>query len=127
MRIAAGLVGGQLHQGAAAPAAFIYRPFHHLPAKSGAPFGASDPHRLYLTAPGPKPCGYNDDAAFKAKVCAAVSEMNAQWRVVGYSFRPTIFAVDSSSPAEPPAGAPVGKTNRFHTQTSSIYALVRDE
>lgn len=60
-------------------------------------------------------CGYPDDDAFKAKVCAAVDEMNAEWRAVGYSFRPTIFAVDSTSPSVPPTGAPAGKTKYYQT------------
>src|SRR5260370_12604838 len=51
VRGGAALVRGQLDQPAAAPAAFLDRPFEHRPADAAAALRGSDSHALDLAAP----------------------------------------------------------------------------
>jgi hypothetical protein len=57
-------------------------------------------------------CGHASLAAYDDFVCKAVEEMNVVWEPTGFSFRPTILAVDSTSPADP-TGLPPGITKYY--------------
>ena len=45
-------------------------------------------------------CGYATLADYDQRICTAVQELNLIWTVTGFSFRPQIFAVDSTSPSD---------------------------
>src|SRR5512146_1678598 len=60
MRVGAAIVAGQLDEAAAAPAAFLDRPFEHLPPDAGAALGGCNPHALDLAAPHPAPSQTRD-------------------------------------------------------------------
>ncbi|MCB1035116.1 MAG: thrombospondin type 3 repeat-containing protein [Acidobacteria bacterium] len=64
-----------------------------------------DFHVYSYCAPGTN-CNHPSAQSYYQMLCKATEEMNAQWEVTGYSFRPTFFPIDSVSPATPPPGNP---------------------
>jgi hypothetical protein len=52
-------------------------------------------------------CSYGSIDAYDQRLCEAVQEMNLIWEPAGFSFRPVIFPVDTTSPSDT-TGLPAG-------------------
>ena len=57
-------------------------------------------------------CGHASLQAYDRYICQSVEELNLIWQPTGFSFRPTILPVDSTSPSDP-TGLPPGKTKYY--------------
>jgi hypothetical protein len=60
-------------------------------------------------------CGHASATAHQAFMCEAVQEMNLIWEPTGFSFRPTLFPIDSTSPSNA-SGLPAGKTKYYQVE-----------